>query len=130
MRTRHFKELIVWQHSMTLARTIYRVSQNFPKHEMFGLSSQLRRAAVSVPSNIAEGHGRLSDALFRTFLAQARGSLFEVETQVMLAESFQYIPADEMTAILRDCDEIAKMIHGLLNSLERKPRSTIASSPR
>jgi four helix bundle protein len=121
MRTRHFKELLVWQRSMGLAREVYRISQGFPKDEVFGLRSQLRRAAVSVPSNIAEGHGRLSDALFRTFLAQARGSLFEVQTQLILSADFCYFAQDESNLLLRECDEIARMLNGLLNTLEKKP---------
>ncbi|MGD0649308.1 MAG: four helix bundle protein [Acidobacteriaceae bacterium] len=117
MRTRHFKELLVWQRATELARQVYRVSQAFPKDEIFGLRSQVRRAAVSVPSNIAEGHGRLSDPLFRTFLAQARGSLYEVETQLMLAADFGYIAEAEATELQQMCDEVARMLHGLLNSL-------------
>ncbi len=121
MRTRHFKELLVWQRAMELARLVYRVSQTFPKEEMFGLRAQLRRAAVSVPSDIAEGHGRLSDPLFRTFLAQARGSLYEVETQLMLAADFGYIGDDDEMQSQQMCDEVARMLHGLLNSLKVKP---------
>lgn len=106
---------------MELARLVYRVSQTFPKEEMFGLRAQLRRAAVSVPSDIAEGHGRLSDPLFRTFLAQARGSLYEVETQLMLAADFGYIGDDDEMQSQQMCDEVARMLHGLLNSLKVKP---------
>ena len=98
MRTRHFTELLVWQRSMGLARSIYQVTEYLPKSEMFGLSSQLRRAAVSVPSNIAEGHGRLSDQLFRVFLAQARGSLFEVQTQLMLSADLGFVQRERTTA--------------------------------
>jgi four helix bundle protein len=109
---------------MELARHVYRVTQGFPKDEIFGLRAQLRRAAVSVPSNIAEGHGRLSDPLFRTFLAQARGSLYEVETQLMLAADFGYIGAEEATEVQQVCDEVARMLHGLLNSLKAKPTTS------
>ncbi len=128
MRTRHFKDLLVWQRSMGLARTIYSLSNSFPKDEVFGLRSQIRRAAVSVPSNIAEGHGRLSDPLFRTFLAQARGSLYEVQTQLMLAESFDYVQSDSASNVLGECDEVARMLNGLLKSLERKPSRPSADS--
>ena len=96
MRTRHFTELQVWQPSMRLARSVYQATDSFPKQEIFGLSSQLRRAAVSVPSNIAEGHGRLSDQLFRTFLAQARGSLFEVQTQLMLSADLGFLQRERL----------------------------------
>jgi four helix bundle protein len=121
MRTRHFKDLLVWQRSMGLVRSVYRCTDSFPKSEMSGLRSQLRRAAVSVPSNIAEGHGRLSDALFRTFLAQARGSLYEVQTQLMVSEDLGYIQHDLCAPLLSESDEIARMLNGLLKSLERKP---------
>jgi len=120
MRTRHFKDLLVWQKAMELARQVYRASNVFPKDETFGLRSQLRRAVVSVPSNIAEGHGRLTDNLFRIFLAQARGSLYEVQTQVMLASDFGFFNAGDAANILQNADEVARMLNGLLNSLKPK----------
>ena len=121
MRTRHFTELLVWQRAMGLARSVYEVTEHFPKREMSGLCSQLRRAAVSVPSNIAEGHGRLSDQLFRTFLAQARGSLFEVQTQLMLSADFGFLPREQSGMLVDECTQIAMMLNGLLKTLERKP---------
>jgi four helix bundle protein len=123
MRTRHFTELLVWQRSMGLARSVYGITEHFPKQEMFGLCSQLRRAAVSVPSNIAEGHGRLSDQLFRTFLAQARGSLFEVQTQLMLSADLGFIGRDRSDVLVDECAQITMMLNGLLKTLERKPVS-------
>ena len=90
MRTRKFRELLVWQDSMALAREVYTLTAEFPQKEKFGLSSQLCRAAVSIPSNIAEGHGRLSDKSFAVFLGNARGSLFELETQLEIAGSLNY----------------------------------------
>src|SRR6202161_152688 len=85
MTTRHFRDLLVWQKSMALAVSIYTLTDRFPKRENFGLSAQMRRSAVSVPSNIAEGHGRLSDPSLALFLGHARGSLYELETQTELA---------------------------------------------
>ncbi len=93
MKTRHYRELEVWQRSMQLARTVYRVTQAFPREEVFGLTSQLRRTAVSVPSNIAEGQGRLTDKVFLHYLSQARGSLYEMETQIQLSVDLQFISA-------------------------------------
>jgi four helix bundle protein len=90
MATRHFRELLVWQRAMSLARDIYRATASLPKSEVFGLQSRMRRAAVSVPSNIAEGHGRLSDKFLRVFLAQARGSLYELETQIERCHDLDY----------------------------------------
>ncbi|MGI8771389.1 MAG: four helix bundle protein [Acidobacteriaceae bacterium] len=91
-RTRHFRDLIAWQKSMDLARAAYRLTDDMPQQERFGLTSQIRRSAVSVPSNIAEGHGRLTDRGFAAFLGQARGSLFELQTQIELAATLTYVP--------------------------------------
>jgi four helix bundle protein len=105
---------------MQLAREIYAITQEFPKSEAFGLTSQLRRAAVSVPSNIAEGQGRLSDKQFAVFLGQARGSLFEIETQLELACSLKFIDVRKLEPLLQECAEIARMLNGLLNILSGK----------
>jgi four helix bundle protein len=121
MKTRHFRDLIVWQRSMKLAGVVYAATKPFPQEEMFGLTSQIRRAAVSVPSNIAEGHGRLTDNGFAVFLGQARGSLFEVETQIELASTLGYIKATDARKIIADCEEVGKMLNGLLNTLKEKP---------
>ena len=121
MKTRHFRDLIVWQRSMKLAAVVYAATKDFPKDEMFGLTSQIRRAAVSVPSNIAEGHGRLTDNGFAVFLGQARGSLFEVETQIEIAITLGYIKATDARKIIAECDEVGKMLNGLLNTLKERP---------
>ena len=118
-RTRHFRDLLVWQRAMNLAREVYRVTNAFPKSETFGLAMQMRRCAVSVPSNIAEGHGRLSDKSLRVFLAQARGSLYELETQLQLAADLKYINAEQANGLTSGCDEVAKMINGLLGAIRR-----------
>lgn len=119
MKTKHFRDLQVWQRSMQLAREVYAVTQEFPKSEAFGLTSQLRRASVSVPSNIAEGHGRLSDKLFAVFLGQARGSLFEIETQLELAGSHGFTDIHKLEPLLHECVEIARMLNGLLNTIKK-----------
>jgi four helix bundle protein len=87
---RSYKDLVAWQKSMDLVTATYRATAGFPRDELFGLASQLRRAAVSIPSNIAEGQGRLSEKEFRHFLGQARGSLMEVETQLQVAENLGF----------------------------------------
>jgi four helix bundle protein len=120
MRTRHFRDLLVWQRSMDLAREVYKQTASLPKAEVFGLQSQMRRAAVSIPSNIAEGHGRLSDQLFRVFLAQARGSLAELETQLQLCHDFNFIPDAEARSLGERCDEVSRMINALLKTLRPK----------
>jgi four helix bundle protein len=87
--TQSFRDLPVWQKSMQLTVTVYRITQDFPREEMYGLTSQLRRSAISVPSNIAEGQGRLNSTEFRQFLGIARGSLCELQTQLELARALQ-----------------------------------------
>jgi len=111
-----FRDLIVWQKSKALARKIYSLTKNFPKEEVFGLTSQIRRAAVSIPANIAEGKGRGTQKDFCHFLVQARGSLFEVETLAELASDLAYLPAPDQKQIQEDCDEIGRMLNELINS--------------
>jgi four helix bundle protein len=118
VRTRYFRDLLVWQKSMQLARAIYRNTSSFPRTEVFGLTGQMRRAAVSVPSSIAEGHGRLTDGSMRVFLAQARGSLFELETQIELASGLGYLKPEAEKELLESCREIGRMLNGLLAVLE------------
>jgi four helix bundle protein len=100
-----------------LVLEVYRSTQGFPKIETYGLTSQLRRAAVSVPSNIAEGQARLSTGEFRQFLGTARGSLMEIETQVLIARSLGYLPDHESENLLRAASEIGRILNGLLASL-------------
>ena len=103
---------------MSLANAIYRETEALPKSEMFGLQSQLRRAAVSIPSNIAEGHGRLNDGHFRQFLATSRGSLFEMQTQLELASGLKFLNKARVGELMEQCEEIARLINGLLAALE------------
>jgi len=102
---------------MSLARNVYAITEGFPKREMFGLTNQIRRAAVSVPSNIAEGRGRLTDKSFALFLSQARGSLYELQTQMELARDLNFAPSEGANQIVAEATEIASMIHGLLSAL-------------
>src|ERR1700737_2650394 len=88
----HYKNLLVWQKAMTLVSRIYEVTRTFPKEEMYGLTSQIRRAAVSIPSNIAEGQARLTVGEFRQFLGMARGSLAELDTQLVISQQLGYLP--------------------------------------
>jgi four helix bundle protein len=102
---------------MQLAGDVYRLSAKFPKHETYGLAGQIQRSAVSVPSNIAEGHGRNSPKEFKYFLGVASGSLAELETQLMLAQQFGYLTEDEISLPLQLSDEVGKMLKGLQKSL-------------
>ena len=105
---------------MALVLDVYRSTQAFPKAESYGLVSQLRRAAVSVPSNIAEGQARLSTGEFRQFLGNARGSLVEVETQILIAQELGYLERDESERLLSVAAEVGRILNGLLNSLPNK----------
>ena len=102
---------------MQLATEVYRLSAQFPKHEIYGLASQIQRSAVSVPSNIAEGHGRNSNKEFYHFLGVAMGSLAELETQLILAQQLEYLTEELINPVLQISDEIGKMLKGLQKSL-------------
>ena len=113
-----FRDLVVWQKAMTLVTEVYRATASFPKDELFALTSQLRRAAVSVPSNIAEGQGRLSKREFHYFLGLARGSLMEVETQVQIASNLGYLKAETVSDLLSMSAEVGRVLNGLMTSVK------------
>jgi len=115
-----FRELIVWQRSIQLVTAIYRLTSGFPKEEMFGLSSQLRRSAVSVPSNIAEGQGRLSTGEFRQFLSVARGSNFELQTQLEIARTLNFGDSKLIDEAEDLSHEVGKMIHAILEKISHR----------
>src|SRR5512142_838233 len=112
-----YKDLIAWQKGMDLVTTIYDATQSFPSHEQFGLTSQLRRAAVSVPSNIAEGKAHYSNRDFVRFLRHARGSLAEIETQVLIAQQRKYLNTETATNLSQKIAELGRILSGLINSL-------------
>ena len=120
MKTRQFRDLLVWQRGMGLAKAVYTATRTFPKEEMFGLTSQMRRAAVSVPSNIAEGQGRGSDRSFVVFLNQASGSPYELETQLELALALEMLTREAAEKLLSEAAEIGRMLHGLRTTLRRE----------
>ena len=115
MRMRSYEDLLVWQKSMLLAKKVYLIQRGLPKAELYGLGDQIRRAVVSVPSNIAEGFGRGSDAEFKRFLAIARGSLFEVKTQLQLASELGFLQLE--SELMQLIDEVGKLITGLSKTL-------------
>ncbi len=115
MSIKTFRDLIAWQKVMTLTKVIYTVTMKFPAIEQFGLTSQMRRAAISIPSNIAEGYGRGSQPDFARFLKIARGSLMELQTQVMLAEELGYLPSsNDAQPVLEETDRV---LQGLIRSV-------------
>ena len=115
----HFKDLIVWQKAMDLVAEVYRVTDAFPKREVYSITDQIRRAAVSVPSNIAEGQAHFSKAEFVHFLRHSSGSLAELETQILIAERLQYTDHTQSEALLKQVIEVGKLLNGLINSLKR-----------
>lgn len=116
----NFRDLKVWQLGMQLAEEVYRLTEQFPKNEMYGLCSQMQRAAVSIPANIAEGHANGSTKNFVRYLGIAQGSLAELETHLMLAERMKYGNPIEITSILSRCAQEAKMLRGLRKSVRNR----------
>lgn len=114
-----YKDLIAWQKGMELVTAIYDATDRFPSHEQFGLVSQLRRADVSVPSNIAEGKAHYSNRDFVRFLRHARGSLAEIETQVLIARQRKYLNSETTTKLTQTTDELGRILSGLINSLNK-----------
>ena len=119
MAARNYRDLIVWRKAMDLVVGAYELTRVFPKEEMYGLTGQLRRAAVSVPANIAEGQGRGTKMEFARFLRIAHGSLREVETHVLLAGRLELASAETYQPVLALAEEVGRLINGLLNSLKR-----------
>ena len=117
-----YKDLIAWQKEMELVAMVYDATEGFPSHEQFGLVSQLRRAAVSVPSNIAEGKAHYSNRDFVRFLRHARGSLAEIETQILIAQQRKYLPDSTVTKLIRHLDELGRILSGLIRSLTEGER--------
>lgn len=112
-----YRELLVWQKAMVLVRDVYAATKLFPKEEMYSLASQLRRAAVSVPSNIAEGQARVFSKEFHHFLSNSRGSLMEIETQILIAEDLGYVSQRLAQELLKKTAEIGRMLNGLISSI-------------
>jgi four helix bundle protein len=116
----HFKQLTVWRKSIDFANLVYNETDNFPKHEQFELRSQMRRAAVSVPSNIAEGQAHRSHKDFIRFLRISRGSIAELQTQAVIAGRRGYLSREQVRRIWRAADEINKMVNGLITATEKQ----------
>jgi len=112
-----FRDLIVWQKAMSLVKEVYVVTRTFPKEEIFGLTHQLRRSVVSVPSNIAEGNGRGSTPDYIRFLLIARGSLFEAQTQIELSHDLGCLPSDQNLSLLALSNEIERMLNSIITKL-------------
>ena len=114
---RSYRDLVVWQKSMQLVTDVYKTTKGFPKEEVYGLTSQIRRSAVSIPSNIAEGQGRRTASEFHNFLGHARGSIMELETQILIAQNLNYVDGGAATQLLTQAADIGRGLNGLMNSL-------------
>jgi four helix bundle protein len=113
-----YRELIAWQRAMDLAAAVYDASRDWPREERYGLTSQARRSAVSIPANIAEGYGRESTNAYLNFLRIARGSLRELETQLLIAQRVGVAESTAIEPLLRSADELGKILHGLIRKVE------------
>ena len=116
----NFRELKIWQEAIEITKLTYKLTKRFPSSELYGLTSQMNRAAVSIPSNIAEGAGRNSNKEFTQFLNISIGSCFELETQMILAYEFNYVQKDEMEMFILNLSKLEKMINALLSTLRKQ----------
>jgi four helix bundle protein len=123
MHPTNYTDLIAWQKAMGLVEAVYSLSSAFPCAERFGLTAQMRRAAISVPSNIAEGQGRRTAGEFLNHLSVALGSIRELETHAILAERLRFVAWDQITGLLSTAAEVGRLVTGLANSLERRSPS-------
>jgi four helix bundle protein len=119
-RSRNYADLIAWQKAMLLAESVYTMTQKMPREELYGLTSQMRRAAVSIPSNIAEGEGRRTHGQFLHLLGVSYGSLRELETQVVLAYRLRFISDEQSTMLTEQCGEVGRLLNGLMKSLSHR----------
>jgi four helix bundle protein len=116
---RKYQELVVWQKAMELVTDIYRATRQFPREEQYGLTSQLRRSAVSIPSNIAEGQGKATTGEFIQHLGHARGSLLEAETQIQIAHNLDLLQVQDVQRLLGKASEVGRILNGLISSLRK-----------
>jgi len=123
MSIRSYQDLAIWKKAMELVVQVYQLTRRFPREEMHGLTSQMRRAAVSIPTNIAEGWGRGSRKEYIQFLRIARGSLLELETLLAISRSLRYLSQEDMQTTLALVEEISRMLSGLIASLKKGMRN-------
>jgi four helix bundle protein len=121
MAGKNYRNLIVWQKAIDFVVEIYAITKIFPKEELYGLTSQMKRAAISIPSNIAEGQGRRTKKEFAHFLSMAYGSLREIETQLTIAQRLGFADTNRLSPALNNCAEIGRLLNGLSKSLTSAP---------
>jgi four helix bundle protein len=122
VQVKTYQQLIAWQKAIALVTYIYSVTSKFPRDEIYGLTSQLRRAAVSIPSNIAEGQGRATRGEFIQFLCYARGSLYELETQILVGRNLAYLTPEQAESLSGSITELGRILNGLITSLQKPNR--------
>lgn len=123
MAIQSYRDLNVWQEAMSIAEAVYRVSQSFPPSELYGLTTQMRRASVSIAANIAEGHGRETSRAYIQFLRVSQGSLKELETHIFLAQRVGLVDAQQTEPILDRCDKLGRMLRALIRAVQEKSRA-------
>ena len=125
MGSSRYQDLIAWQRAITFVKRVYEITSELPQAETFGLKSQMRRSAVSVASNIAEGQGRATAGECHQFLGRARGSLYELETQIVIANELGYVSAEQCDSSLCEASELGRILNGLMSSVKpsRRPVS-------
>ena len=128
LQANRYQDLIAWKKAVGFVKRIYVITSEFPKEELFGLKSQMRRSAVSVASNIAEGQGRGTVGEFHQFLGHARGSLYELETQIVIAGELDYLSENQRGSSLREAAELGRILNGLRSSL-KTPRNSASRAP-
>ena len=115
-----YRDLIAWQKAMSLVTDIYHATEHFPASEMYGLTNQVRRASVAVPSDIAEGKGRLSKKELVQMLSRARGSIYEVQTQIEIAYNLGFLSREKFSELLEKADEVGRLVSGLIRTFRRQ----------
>ena len=120
---RSYRDLLVWQRAMDVAAGVYSLTRDYPRDELFGRTSQTRRAAASIAANIAEGYGRATKPAYASFLRIARGSLKELETHLILAERVGVATSGSTARVLKQTDELGRMLHGLISKVQASPNS-------
>jgi len=124
-RNSSYRDLRIWQEAVELALAIYRVTMIFPRHELYGLTSQMRRAAVSISSNIVEGKGHSSDGDFGRFLFHARGSLLELQTQIVIAKGLEYLTVEQASNLTQTTDDLGRGLNGLIQTVRGTARKLV-----
>ena len=125
LQVKSYRDLIAWRKAISLVLDIYKATLSFPREELYGLSSQLPRAAASISSNIAEGHGRATSGEFVQFLCHARGSLCEVETQIIIARELGYIAGEQEHLLIAKTDRLGRILQGLITSIQRRKSTRV-----